>query len=401
MSAIPPRSPVVDHVDDDETIALLQELLHFHTENPPGNEAPAAEYLAGYLGRLGFQTRCYESEPGRASLVARLPGSGGGRSLALNGHLDIGPIGTGWTRDPWGGEVVDGKIYGRGSGDMKSGLAAMVGAAAAVVRSGVPRRGDLVLLPTADESSGGHQGMGHLVRTGVPIDVDCAVVCEPTVGDICLAHRGAVWAEVTVIGKSGQVARPASGANAIMAMSRVLRAFEDELVPRLARRTHPRLAAPFLNPGLIDGGVKANVIAERCRVVVDRRTLPGERAEDVLAELQQVAEQAVAPTRTRVEVRALMVKDASEIPESAPIVAECRRAFEVVTGRTPALRASPGYTDAHWFNINLGIPAVVFGPWYLHPPAGSISDIPDEFNYVEDVLVGTRVYAQLMVSVLQ
>jgi len=93
MSAIPPRSPVVDHVDDDETIALLQELLHFHTENPPGNEAPAAEYLAGYLGRLGFQTRCYESEPGRASLVARLPGRGGGRSLATSTSVPSGTAG--------------------------------------------------------------------------------------------------------------------------------------------------------------------------------------------------------------------------------------------------------------------------------------------------------------------
>lgn len=394
------RSPAVDHVDDRETIALLQELLHFHTENPPGAEAPAAEFLAAYLGRLGFETRCHESAPGRASLVARLRGQGGGRSLALNGHLDIGPIGDGWTRDPWGGEIADGRIYGRGSGDMKSGLAAMVGAAAAVVRSGVPRRGDLVLLPTADESSGGHLGMGHLVRAGVPIDVDMVVVGEPTVGDVCVAHRGSVWAEVTVVGRSGQVARPASGINAIMAMSRVLRAYEDELIPQLARRTHPRLPAPFLNPGLIDGGVKTNVIAERCRVVVDRRTLPGERAEDVLAELREVAARAVASTGARVEVRALMVKDASEIAEDAPVVTECRRAFEVVTGRTPALRASAGYTDAHWFNIDLGIPAVIFGPWYLHPPAGSISDIPDEFNYVEDVLVGTRVYAQLIASVL-
>ncbi len=392
---------VAEAVDDRETIAVLRTLLGFHTENPPGNEAPAARYLGDYLAGWGFEPTYHEAAPERVSLVARLRGTGGGRALALNGHLDIGPIGTGWTRDPWGGEIEDGKIYGRGSGDMKSGLAAMVGAAVAVVRSGVPRRGDLVLLPTADESSGGHLGMGHLARQRVALGVDMAVVGEPTMGAICLAHRGAVWAELTVVGKSGQAARPASGINAIMAMARVLRALETELPGRYARRRHPLLPPPSVNVGQIDGGEKPNVIAGRCRIVLDRRTLPGERVPDVLAELEAVATAAVAGTGARVEVRALMAKDASEVKPDHPLVAECRRAFEAVTGRTPEVRGTPGYTDAHWFNLELGIPAVIFGPWYLHPPAGSISDIPDEFNYVEDVLVGARVYAELIASVVR
>src|SRR5262249_3001637 len=161
---------------------------------------------------------------------------------------------------------------------------------------------------------------------------------------------------------------PASGVNAITAMGRVLRALETELAPRLAAIRHPLLPAASLNAGLIDGGVKPNVIAERCRVVVDRRTLPGERADDVVAELARVATAAVADSGARVEVRALMAKDASEVAPTAEVVAECRRAFEAVTGRAPIVRASPGYTDAHWFNLDLGIPAAIFGPWYLHRP---------------------------------
>ena len=318
----------------------------------------------------------------------------------MNGHLDIGPIGQGWTKDPLGGEIEDGRIYARGVSDMKSGVAAMVSAARAVVRSGMPRRGDLILMPTADESSGGRLGMGHLVSALRGLRADMAVVCEPTVGDVCLAHRGAVWAEVTAVGKSGQASRPASGVNAIMAMGRILRAFETDLAPRLAAKTHPLLPAPSLNAGLVDGGVKANVIAERCRVVVDRRSLPGERTDDIVAEIRECAARAVAGTGARVEVAVQMAKPASEIPPDAPVVAECLRAFEAVLGRRPAVRGSPGYTDAHWFNLDLGIPAVVFGPWYLHPPAGSISDIPDEHNYVEDVLTGTRVYAELMSNVI-
>ncbi len=393
-------TPVTAHVDDRETISLLQRLLHLNTENPPGNEGPAARLLAEYLRPLGFETEYHEPAPERGSLVARLCGTGGGRTLVMNGHLDIGPIGTGWTRDPLGGEVEDGRIYGRGVSDMKSGVAAMVSAARAVALSGVPRRGDLILMPTADESSGGRLGMGHLVARLRDLRADMAVVCEPTVGDVCLAHRGAVWAEVVVIGKSGQASRPASGINAIMAMGRVLRALEADLAPRLARQSHPLLPAPNVNAGLVEGGVKPNVIAERCRLVVDRRSLPGERTEDIVAEIRECATRALEGTGARVEVNVVMAKPGSEIPADAPVVAECIRAFQAVVGRRPALRASPGYTDAHWFNLDLGIPAAVFGPWYLHPPAGSISDIPDEHNYVEDVLTGTRVYAQLIANVI-
>jgi acetylornithine deacetylase/succinyl-diaminopimelate desuccinylase family protein len=393
-------TPVTGHVDDGETIALLQRLLRLNTENPPGNEGPAARLLAEYLAPLDFETEYHESAPERGSLVARLRGTGGGRTLVMCGHLDIGPIGTGWTKDPLGGEIEDGRIYGRGVSDMKSGVAAMVSAARAVALSRIPRRGDLILMPTADESSGGRLGMGHLVKTLRDFRADMAVVGEPTVGDVCLAHRGAVWAEIVVIGKSGQASRPASGINAIMAMGRVLRALETDLGPRLAAKTHPLLPAPSLNAGLIAGGVKTNVIAECCRVVVDRRSLPGERTEDIVAEIRECAARAVEGTGARVEVHVVMAKPASEISADAPVVAECVRAFETVVGRRPALRASPGYTDAHWFNLDLGIPAVVFGPWYLHPPAGSVSDIPDEHNYVEDILTGTRVYAQLIANVI-
>jgi acetylornithine deacetylase/succinyl-diaminopimelate desuccinylase family protein len=393
-------SLVTDHVDDGETIALLQRLVRFPTQNPPGREGPAAHYLAEYLRPLGFATEYHEPAPERGSLVARLPGEGGGRTLVMNGHLDIGPIGTGWTRDPLGGQIEDGRIYGRGVSDMKSGIAAMVSAARAVVASGMSRRGDLVLMPTADESSGGRLGMGHLVQTLRDFRADMAVVGEPTVGDVCLAHRGAVWAEIVVVGRSGQASRPASGINAIMAMGRVLRALETDLGPRLAVKTHPLLPAPTVNAGLIDGGVKTNVIAERCRLVVDRRSLPGERTEDIVAGIRECAERAVEGTGARVEVSVVMAKPGSEVASDAPVVAECIRAFEAVVGRRPGVRASPGYTDAHWFNLDLGIPAVVFGPWYLHPPAGSISDIPDEHNHVEDVLVGTRVYAQLIANVV-
>jgi acetylornithine deacetylase/succinyl-diaminopimelate desuccinylase-like protein len=228
---------------------------------------------------------------------------------------------------------------------------------------------------TADESSGGGLGMGRLVNTLRDIRADMAIVGEPTVGDVCLAHRGAVWAEIVVTGRSGQASRPTSGINAITAMGRVLRALETDLAPVLARKTHPLLPAPTLNAGLIEGGVKPNVIAERCRVLVDRRSLPGERTEDIVAEIRACARHAIDGMGARVDVNVVMAKPASEVAPDAPVVAECIRAFEAVVGRRPAVRASPGYTDAHWFNLDLGIPAVVFGPgtFTLRPAASRTS----------------------------
>jgi succinyl-diaminopimelate desuccinylase len=139
---------------EESIIGFLRSILKINTENPPGNEELVARTIAQYLEPLGFENTFFEPAPKRTSLLSVLRGSGGGRSLLMNGHIDIGPIGDGWTTDPLGGEIVDGKIYGRGSGDMKSGIAAMVCAAEAEVKSAIPRRGDLYLAFVADESSG-------------------------------------------------------------------------------------------------------------------------------------------------------------------------------------------------------------------------------------------------------
>ena len=178
-------------VEENKVIDLLRSILRINTENPPGNESPVAHLLGDYLKPLGFEIQYFEPEPNRTSLLAVLRGEGGGRSLLMNGHIDIGPIGDGWTMDPLGGEIKDGKIYGRGTGDMKSGIAAMVCAAEAVIKSKVKRRGDLYLALVADESSGGHKGSGYLIKNA-DIKADMGIVGEPTGGHIGVAHQGVV-----------------------------------------------------------------------------------------------------------------------------------------------------------------------------------------------------------------
>jgi len=391
---------VTEYVDERQTIELLQKLLRFNTANPPGNEAPAAKFLEEYLQNLDFETRYFESKSQRGSLVARLRGSGGGRSILLNGHLDTGPIGNGWTREPCGGEIVEGKIYGRGSGDMKSGVAAMVGAATAVVKSGMPRKGDLVLMPTADETSGGYLGVGHVIKNMPDLTADMAIICEPTFGKVGVAHRGVAWVELTVTGKSGQASRPLTGVNAITAMGKVLIDLETTLSARFANVSHPFLPGPNINVGTIEGGVKANVIPDTCRALIDRRLLPGETAEDVLKEINEIAELSLKDTKATFTTSCVLTVAASETPPESEVVKECQKAMETIAGEPGELYGVAGFTDAHFFCLDLGIPTVNFGPWYLHPPTGSITDYPDEFNYVDDVITGTRVYAQLIANIV-
>ena len=393
-------TPVTGYVDDHETIALLQRLLRINTENPPGNEEPAARMLADYLAPLGFETDYHEAAPARTSLVARLRGTGGGRTLVMNGHLDIGPIGTGWTRDPLGGEIESGRIYGRGVSDMKSGLAAMVSAARAVSLSGMPRRGDLILMPTADESSGGRLGMGHLVKTLRGLRADMAVVGEPTVGDVCLAHRGAVWAEVVVIGKAGQASRPASGINAIMAMGRVLRAFETDLAPRLAAKTHPLLPAPTL----ICRAYRRRRQDQRHRGALPRRGRPPKSSRASVPTTSSRRSASARHARWREPARASRSRSrwrslrrrSPPMPRWSPNAsARSRRSWGGARpARQPGLHRRP-LVQPRPRHPGGGLRAVV------PSPAGREHlGHPRRDNYVEDVLTGTRVYAQLIANVI-
>ncbi len=386
-------------IDEKRIISLLRSIVSINTENPPGNEAPVAHILADYLPPLGFEVEFFEPEPRRTSLLAVLRGEGGGRSLLMNGHTDIGPIGEGWTVDPLGGEIVDGKIYGRGTGDMKSGIAAMACAAEAVVRSGLKRRGDLYLAFVADESSGGHKGSGYLVEHA-RINADMGVVCEPSWGHIGIAHRGVVWVRLTLRGKSGQAANPYSGVNAISYAGTVISALNRELPKILAQKNHDLLPQPCYSFGTIDGGTKTNVIAEVCTVTMDRRTIPGESVEEVLGEIKGICDDALSGSGITISVEKDMVVEPSEIPADADVVRECRKALQQVIDMEPILGGAAGFADAHWFTNNLNIPTAIFGPWYLHFDGGSVSDIPDEFNYVDDIFRGTRVYAHLIANVI-
>jgi acetylornithine deacetylase/succinyl-diaminopimelate desuccinylase family protein len=393
MSAIP--------VDEGFFVTTLQRLIGIHTSNPPGREEPATRYVGELLEGLGFELQYFAPEPLRTSALARLRGRGNGRSLLLGGHVDTQPLGDGWTKDPLGGQIEGGRIYGRGVADMKGGIAAMLTAAKAVVDAGVSRQGDLIFLIAADESSGGHKGTGYVVRQA-RVRADMGVMCEPGRGPIVrAAHRGAVWAEVQVIGKPGQGGRPETGINAIQVMAKVVTKLYEEVLPRWqSTKRHPLLPPPSLNVATIAAGLKPNVVPGTCTMQLDRRLLPGEVPAGILEEIQQAATEAVGGTGATVSVREILHVGPGEVPADSPAVTECQRAFQQVTRRSAVVAGTGGFTDAHWIIDFWGIPTVSFGPWYLVSEDRAVTDIPDESIDLQDAVTGSQVYARLIANVV-
>ena len=316
-------------------------------------ERRVARLVAGWLRGWGYRPVVTEVAPGRFNVVARR-GAGRGPSLLLNGHLDT--VGVAGMADPFSGAIRGGRVFGRGAADMKSGVACVLAVAAALARDEVP--GDLVVALTADEEHAS-LGMEALVASGVR--ADAAVVCEPTGLAVMPAHKGFLWMDVRVRGRAAHGSRPEAGVDAITHMGHVLVAFEEES-RRLARETgHPLLGPASLHAGTISGGAAPSVYPDGCRLVVERRTLPGETVGSVMAE----AERVLARARERrpgldASVEAGLHRAATEVPAGTDVVeglrGACRR-----EGLPGAVEGMTAWVDACFLN-EAGTPAVCFGP---------------------------------------
>jgi succinyl-diaminopimelate desuccinylase len=273
-------------VPKDEAVSLLQRILQTDTTNPPGNELEAAQILDDFFRAHGIETEVDEFLAGRANLLARLPGEGRDQSsLMLCGHMDVVPAGgTAWGVDPFAAELRDGKIYGRGASDMKSGLAAMAVAVANLRQEETTFPGDLLFAATASEEVD-CCGARRFVERGILEGVGAVVIAEPTRGDVILAHKGALWVEITTRGKSAHGSTPETGINAIEHMHHVLgellQNFWFEVDP------DPALGVPTLSVDRIDGGVAVNVVPDECRLQMDIRTVPAQDHGEILQDIEQ------------------------------------------------------------------------------------------------------------------
>jgi acetylornithine deacetylase len=330
---------------------LLAALVQIDSVNPslvPGGagEAVIASYLQQLLQDLPARVECLEATPGRPTIVATLPGTGGGRSLMWNAHTDT--VGIDNMRDPFSGRIENGWLYGRGSYDMKASLAAALLAFARVASEG-PLAGDLVLAAVADEeyASLGTEELLAYIRT------DAAVVCEPTALDLCVAHKGFAWFEIETRGVAAHGSRPDLGVDANLAMGPVLERLRRHATELAAGRKHPLLGAASLHAAHIQGGSGWSTYSDGCRLRVERRTIPGESLQDVEADIRVAA--------AGEHCRLVFSRPAYEARPDSPLAAITLNALASARGARPSVT---GQTP--WFDSALiaaaGIDTVIAGP---------------------------------------
>ena len=321
----------------------------------PG-EREIAHYTAGRLAAVGLEVGRHEPVPGRVSVTGRLKGTGGGKSLMLNGHYDT--VDVDGMAEPFSAEVRDGRLYGRGSYDMKGSVAACMTAAKALKDAGVALRGDLVVAAVADEEYGSI-GTADIVAA---VKVDGAIVTEPTDLGICLAHKGYLWIEVETVGRAAHGSKFDQGIDANMMMGGLLSelaVLERELRVRPA---HPLVGPPSLHAAMLKGGAGLSTYADRCSLKIERRTIPGETAATVMAEIEGVIARARTANPGLVgTAEAFLVRDPFEVPAGATVVRCLAEAATATTGKVPRMMG-----DTPWMDSALlaaaGVETVVFGP---------------------------------------
>ncbi len=378
-----------------QAVALLQSLVRFPSIT--GEEREIGAFVAAYCREMGFSVEVVEAEPGRPNVIATWSSGRNGPTLLLNDHLDIVPPGPleSWTYPPFAAEIANGRVYGRGTIDTKSGLTTLLIAARCARALDLPKVGRLVMIFTCDEETGGSLGMQHLGRNGY-LKADMALVAEPTTMRIEIATKGRLGVEITTAGVSTHGARPWLGYNAIDDMAEIVVELRA-LAGRLDDRRHPRMGRCSLNVGTIEGGIVPNMVPSWSRIGVDRRLIPGETKEQVIGELTDVIE---SVRRRRPKLAASISEriwwPGYMLDDDEAIVGIAARAFTKVVGKPPEIGVKDAGTDASWIHNLAGIPVIMFSPG-----DGLSAMNANESVSIDDMLTATKVVGQIIADVLE
>ncbi len=340
----------------------LIDLVRIDSSNPSlspegKGEAEIGRYAAGVMREIGLEVVVDEIAPSRVNVIGVLRGAGGGRSLLLNAHLDTVGF-NGMTINPLGAEIRDGRLYGRGSQDMKASMAAMMAAAKALSDAGVRLAGDLLVTGVADEEHSSI-GMEALVRD---YRADAAIVTEPTEMQICRAHRGFIWFEVETYGRAAHGSRYKDGIDANMHMGRFLGRLEGLSQELLQREPHPLAGPPSLHAAMLEGGQEISIYAANCLLKIERRTIPGETVAQATEELQALIDALAAEDANfKAAVRPTFYREPFEVGKDAAIVRVLEDVLSERTGRKPAHTGQTFWTDAALL-AEAGIETVLLGP---------------------------------------
>lgn len=373
-----------------EAVKLTQELIripsHKYVEN---RESNIAKFIYDYCSKKGLEVEFQEVEGLRRNVIARLKGNGTGKNLIFNGHTDTVPPYE-MTIEPFGGEIKDGYVLGRGANDMKGAVACMITAMVNIKNKGVVLSGDIILTAAVGEEEKS-DGTEYVVKSG--IKADGALVGEPANYGYALGHRGLEWLEIRIEGRTAHGGIPELGINAISKAARLIRKIEEDLMPKLKERQNEWMGPSVMNFGLIKGGTQPSSVADSCIIQIDRRYLPEENVESVIKEYQDIIDEL---KQEDPDFKAEIIRMDSNLMEEfdhAPLIAQpdsdiARTVYNVLKDfnkKEPNIEKRRGWTDAGVLSTYGKIPTVVTGPGDLKYSHARDEKIPvqDLVNYVE------------------
>ena len=396
---------LIDYIDNnkEEICTLVRKLVSIPSVNIPGEKVGKQLEIGNYFYKkfqeIGLDNIHFQDVyPGARNVLGETPASSRKIGIIFNGHTDTVHI-ENMTIDPFGGSVLDGKIYGRGTADMKSGLAAAIIAVKAILDLNITLSKRILLTAVVDEESSG-RGINKLISEN--IKAEYGIVGEPTCYGgslkIAITHKGRAELEVTVKGKASHGCAPELGINAISKMCDVIQAIEKELPKKLSINSHPLLGTATINVGVINGGTQSNIVPDTCKIKIDRRILPGENFEDVQTEIEDILKKLRRKDpelNASVRITKGTIDRCSQPMEISPdekIVKAAISAVEQIIGTPAIIWGSPGYTDASPLVNKAKIPTIVLGP-------GRVGHTQDEHVHIEEVVNCAKVYALIMKSI--
>jgi succinyl-diaminopimelate desuccinylase len=392
----------------DEEMAFLQQLIRVPTDTPPGNNAPHAERTAELIKAFGFEAekhpvpeaevRGYGMESITNLIVRRKYGSEG-KTIALNAHGDVVPPGEGWTKDPYGGEIEGGKIYGRASAVSKCDFASFAFAVRALESLGAPLKGSVELHFTYDEEFGGEMGPGWLLKKG--LTKPDLLIAAGFSYEVVTAHNGCLQMEVTVNGKMAHAAIPDTGIDALQGAVHILNALyaQNALYQQVTSKVEG-IQHPYLNVGRIEGGTNTNVVPGKVMFKLDRRMIPEENPAEVEANIRKVIADAAAGCKgIAVDIKRLLLANSMRpLPGNKPLVDAIQKHGEVLFGQAIPAMGTPLYTDVRLY-AEAGIPGVIYGAG-PRTVLESHAKRADERLDLEDLRRATKVIARTLRDLL-
>lgn len=381
-------APAEIHVDRDLVIELTRELIRFQSVNPPGDEGPVAEFLSARMADLGLDVEIQQLSESRSNVIGRIRGDGPGH-LVFTGHLDVVPPGgQPWEHEPFAADLVDGRIYGRGSADMKGGVASIVAAMASLTGSNWRPRADVILAATAGEEVDMFGAAAMVERRSLE-GARYLVVAEPSDLDVYIGEKGVLWVRIKAYGRTAHGSTPWLGVNAVSYMAR--------LIPRLEEysfryQESQLLGKPTLSVNVIEGGNKTNVVPDLCQLSVDLRTVPSQDHPEIVAGIQSLAEEVARELNPdiRVEIEIENDKASLETNRGEKLVEAMMQSVEAVRGAAPKIGGVTYGTDAASLGPGFDIPMVICGPG-----ATDMLHQPDESVEVDQLVQAAEIYADL------